>query len=68
MIMPDQDESGIAVTWPACKALSKKYGRLNNLFITGMLITQTDVDNNDARCIQKTATRIGEIVVRENKL
>ena len=68
MIMADQNEEGIAVTWPACNPLSKKYGALNNLFVTGMLITETDVDNNDARCIQKTATRIGEIVVKENNL
>ena len=68
MIMADQNEEGIAVTWPNCNPLSKKYGALNNLFVTGMLITQTDVDNNDARCIQKTATRIGEIVIKENNI
>ena len=66
MIMADTNGEGIAVTWPRCNPLSKKFGKLNNLFITGMLITQTDIDNNDARCIQKTSMRIGEIVLDEN--
>ena len=66
--MADEDNKGIAVTWPRCNPLSKKYGYLKNLFISGMIITNTDLDNNDARCIQKTAIRIADIVVDEYKL
>lgn len=68
MIMADEDSKGIAVTWPRCNPLSKKYGHLKNLFITGMIITNTDLDNNDARCIQKTAIRIANIILDEYKL
>lgn len=68
MIMADEDNKGIAVTWPRCNPLSKKYGYLKNLFISGMIITNTDLDNNDARCIQNTAMRIADIVVNEYKL
>ena len=68
MIMADENGECIAATWPRLNPLSKKYGVLNNLFVTGMLVTQTDLDNNDARCIQKTAITIGEIVVRDNHL
>ncbi|WP_130819678.1 FAD/NAD(P)-binding protein [Anaerococcus vaginimassiliensis] len=68
MIMADEDNKGIAVTWPRCNPLSKKHGYLKNLFITGMIITNTDLDNNDARCIQKTASRIARIVIEDNNL
>lgn len=68
MIMADENGECIAATWPRLNPLSKKYGVLKNLFVTGMLVTKTDLDNNDARCIQKTAMRIGQIVVDENDL
>lgn len=68
MIMADQNGECIAATWPRLNPLSKKYGVLKNLFVTGMMVTKTDLDNNDARCIQKTATRIAKIVVEENGL
>ena len=68
MIMADENGECIAATWPRLNPLSKKYGVLKNLFVTGMLVTQTDLDNNDARCIQKTAIRIGQIVVDKNDL
>lgn len=68
MVMADQNGNCIAATWPRLNPLSKKYGVLKNLFVTGMIVTLTDLDNNDARCIQKTATRIGKIVVEDNSL
>lgn len=68
MIMADENEECIAATWPRLNPLSKKYAVLKNLFVTGMIVSQTDLDNNDARCIQKTAMTIAEIVLEENDL
>lgn len=61
MIMADEDVKCIAVTRPNCNPISKRFGKLKNLYITGMLIDKTDIDNNDARCIQRTAARIASI-------
>jgi len=61
IIIADEDGKDISVTWPECNPISKRFGRLKNLFITGMLIDKTDIDNNDARRIQKTASRLAEI-------
>lgn len=61
IIMSDEGGKDIAVTWPECNPISKRFGKLNNLFITGMLIDKTDIDNNDSRCIQRTACRVAEI-------
>lgn len=68
MVMADENGECISATWPRLNPLSKKYGVLKNLFVTGMVVTSTDLDNNDARCIQKTAMRIGKIVVEDNNL
>lgn len=68
MIMADKDGECIAVTWPRLNPLSKKYGCLRNISITGMMVTTTDIDNNDARCIQKSAERIGKILVDDYNL
>lgn len=68
MVMADQNGNCIAATWPRLNPLSKKYGALKNLYVTGMMVSQTDLDNNDARCIQKTAMTIAEIILEENGL
>ena len=68
MVMADENGACIAATWPRLNPLSKKYGVLKNLFVTGMIVTQTDLDNNDARCIQKTAMTIAEVILEENDL
>lgn len=68
MIMADKDGDFIAVTWPRLNPLSKKYGCLRNISITGMMVSSTDIDNNDARCIQKSAKRIGKILVDDYNL
>ena len=68
MIMADKDGDFIAVTWPRLNPLSKKYGCLRNISITGMMVSSTDIDNNDARCIQKSAKIIGEILVDDYNL
>lgn len=66
IIMADEEGSCIGVTWPGCNPISKRYGKLKNLYITGMMIAKTDLDNNDARCIQRTAARVGEIFLEKN--
>ena len=50
-IIPADNESrqGVAVTWPECQLINRKFGQLDHVYLMGLFIHLTQYGNNNAR-------------------
>lgn len=54
-IYPDDGNKFIRLTYPSYNLLSKEYGKIDRMYLSGMWAGSTDIHNNDLRSILKAS-------------
>ncbi|GAA0357634.1 hypothetical protein GCM10008932_08060 [Alkalibacterium iburiense] len=54
----DKDKRGILVTWPECRAINQRYGKLDTCFFVGPWISNTHYANNNVKALVEKAHEI----------
>lgn len=57
MILPQHNGRFVLVDWPQAQVVNQKFGLMNNLFFSGLLIGGTQHENNDAQLTHQLASR-----------
>jgi len=65
IIIPQMEGKFVLVDWPQLHVVNQRYGTMNNLFFTGLLVGGTQHENNDAGLTTEHGTYIAKAFMNQ---
>ncbi|MDN6195566.1 MAG: FAD/NAD(P)-binding protein [Atopostipes suicloacalis] len=67
IILPQWDGRFVLIDWPQAQVVNQKFGLMNNLFFSGLLVGGSQHENNDAQLTHQLARRSANYLMNQRK-